>query len=165
MLGGRTGRPIRRRQEPDANGAGGNGLTVTVCTEYRDRDRAREESLSLRSTCLSTSHQLSVPGQVWRWRTPVQSQSRSRRMVPYGEKAGAGRFVSLVYAFDARWLLWQREGDCRDGSSTPKKERETSHRWAGAALDRLQTSSLYSVETLIKGTQRPWAIDNNSSTV
>lgn len=62
-------------------------------------------------------------------------------MVPYnGEKAGAGRLVSLVYGFDARWLLQQREGDCRDGSPQ-KKERKTSHEVGGTLWINLRSAT------------------------
>lgn len=60
-------------------------------------------------------------------------------------KAGAGRFVSLVYGFDARWLLQQRDGDGKDGS--PKKGKTDVTRGGPGSLDHLQISDLCIIET------------------
>lgn len=46
------------------------------------------------------------------------------------KKQGRG-FVSLVYGFDARWLLQQRDGDRQAGS--PEKGNQTS-RQVGRAV-------------------------------
>lgn len=77
--------------------------------------RIEQRSLSLPATSIR------FPGKYGGSLPVTESQQKDGTI---WRKAGAGRFLSLVYGFDARWLLQQREGDRKDGSPK-RKERET----------------------------------------
>lgn len=108
MLGGRARRPIRRRQEPDASGTGLGRRRQYV------RDRA-ENSL----------YQPPAFGSRASMEDPCQSQSHSRRMVPYGEKQGRGGSLALFTVLRA--MVAGAAGQGSPGWQPPKKERKTSH--------------------------------------
>lgn len=121
MLGGRARRPIRRRQEPDANGTGMGRRRQYV------RDRA-ENSL----------YQPPAFGSRASMEDPCQSQSHSRRMVPYGEKQGRGGSLAL-------FTVLTRDGCCSSGTAiarmaAPKKGKKDVTRDGPSSLDHFQIS-------------------------
>lgn len=101
--------------------------------------RIEQRSLSLPATSIR------FPGKYGGSLPVTESQQKDGTI---WRKAGAGRFLSLVYGFDARWLPQQREGDRKDGSPRKRKERQTSHQVGRAVwMDQLQISDVYSIET------------------
>lgn len=80
--------------------------------------RIEQRSLSLPATSIR------FPGKYGGSLPVTESQQKDGTI---WRKAGAGRFLSLVYGFHARWLPQQREGDRKDGSPKKRKERQTSH--------------------------------------
>lgn len=128
MLGGRTRRPIRRRQEPDANGTGMGRRRQYV------RDRA-ENSL----------YQPPAFGSRASMEDPCQSQSHTRRMVPYGEKQGRGGSLAL-------FTVLTRDGCCSSGTAiarmaAPKKGKKDVTRDGPSSLDHSQISDIQRIET------------------
>lgn len=142
MLGGRARRPIRRRQEPDASGTGLGRRRQYV------RDRA-ENSL----------YQPPAFGSRASMEDPCQSQSHSRRMVPYGEKQGRGGSLALFTVFRA--MVAGAAGQGSPGWQPQKKERKTSHETGGVVWINFR-SAIYR-ELRQKRSLKPQEIDNSSS--